>query len=288
MDWRAEFYRHDPKLPLEAEEKLLQEDKRLRRWRVEFMGMHDHRVPAVLTRPRGRSRENAHPPVALILHGVTGSKDAPYVRACSRMLLESGFATMAIDSPYHGDRAREGRDPRFHNFTSYTNRNAAVQSALDCMRAVDYLRSRDDLDAGRLGFVGFSQGAIVGTVFCARDERVRAAALVVGGGNFLQMYAPAKNLAARARAERIAETIDPVHHAALISPRPLLMVNATQDELIPRGCAEDLFEAAHPPKEILWYEATHSGLPAEAFHAVRAFLLREAAGVDPDREDLDR
>lgn len=284
MDWRGEFYRHDPKLPLAVQEKLLKSDGRLDRWRVEFTGMHEHRVPAVLTRPRGEGR----PPVALILHGVTGSKDAPYVRGTSRMLLEAGFATIAIDSPYHGDRARDDRDPRFHNFTSYTNRNAAVQSALDCMRAVDYACSRDDLDAGRLGFVGFSQGAIVGTAFCARDERVKAVVLVVGGGNFLQMYPPARNPGARDRAERIAQTIDPVYHAALISPRPLLMLNATRDDLIPRRCAEDLFEAARPPKEILWYDAGHTGLPAEALRTVGAFLLREAAGVDPDREGLDR
>ena len=284
MDWRGEFYRHDPKLPLDAEEKLLRSDELIDRWRVEFTGMHEHRVPALLARPRGAKR----PPVAVILHGVTGSKDAPYVRATSRMLLEAGFATLSIDSPYHGDRARADRDPRFHNFTSYTNRNAAVQSALDCMRAVDYARSRPDLDADRLGFVGFSQGAIVGTAFCARDERVKAVVLVVGGGNFLQMYPAARNPAARERAERIALTIDPVHHVALISPRPLLMVNATRDDLVPRRCSEELFEAARQPKEILWYDAPHSGLPADAFRTVRAFLLREAAGVDPDREGLDR
>ena len=284
MDWRGEFYRHDPKLALDAEEKLLKSDERLDRWRVEFTGMHEHRVPAVLTRPRVAPP----PPVVLILHGVTGSKDAPYVRAMSRMLLEVGFASLAIDSPYHGDRAREDRDPRFHNFTSYTNRNAAVQSALDCMRAADYVSAREDLDGARLGFVGFSQGAILGTAFCARDARVKAAVLVVGGGSFLQMYPAAKNPEARARAERIAQTIDPVHHIALFSPRPLLMVNATRDELIPRRCAEDLYEAARPPKEILWYDAPHSGLPAEAFRRARAFLLREAAGVDPDREGLDR
>ncbi len=284
MDWRGEFYRHDAKLALDAEEKLLKSDERLDRWRVEFTGMHDHRVPAVLTRPRSAER----PPVAIVLHGVTGSKDASYVRAMSRMLLEGGFATLAIDSPYHGDRAREDRDPRFHNFTSYTNRNAAVQSALDCMRAVDYAIAREDLDATRLGFVGFSQGAITGTAFCARDERVKAVALVVGGGNFLPMYPAARNPQARARAERIAQTIDPVHHVALISPRPLLMVNATRDQLIPRRCSEDLFEAARLPKEILWYDASHTGLPGEALSAARAFLLREAAGVDPDREGLDR
>jgi len=284
MDLRGEFYRYDPKIALDAEEKLLKSDERLDRWRVEFTGMHEHRVPAVLTRPRVAAR----PPVALILHGVSGSKDAPYVRAMSRLLLEGGFATLAIDSPYHGDRAREDRDPRFHNFTSYTNRNAAVQSALDCMRAVDYAFARGDLDTARLGFVGFSQGAIMGTAFCARDERVQAVVLVVGGGNFLQMYPAARNPEARARAERIAQTIDPVHHAALISPRPLLMVNATRDELIPRRCAEDLFEAARPPKEILWYDALHTGIPGEALRTARAFLLREAAGVDPDREGLER
>ncbi len=273
MDWRGEFYKHNPKLPLDAEAKVLREDGRGVRLRVEFTSMHEHRVPAILSIPAGVAR----PPVALILHGVTGSKDAPYVRAISRLLREAGFATIAIDSMYHGDRARPDRDPRFHNFTSYTNRDAAVQTALDCMRALDYTASRDNLDAGRIGFVGFSQGTIVGTPFCARDERVRAVALVVGGGNFLRMYPPARNPAARERAERIAETIDPVHHVGLLSPRPLLMVNATRDELIPRECTEDLFAAAGEPKRILWYEATHSGLPKEAFEEVCAFLAAELA-----------
>ena len=272
IDWRGEFYRHDPKLPLEAEEKLLREDERLVRLRVEFTGMHDHRVPAILTFPKGVVR----PPVLLVLHGVTGSKEAPYIRSISRGMREAGFATIAIDSQYHGDRIRHNRDMRFHNYTSYTNRNAAIQSSLDCMRALDYVQSRPDLDPERIAFVGFSQGTIVGTPFCARDSRVRAVALVVGGGNFIRLYPPAKSPEATERALRISDTIDPVKHVALISPRPLLMVNATRDELIPRACTEDLFEAAREPKTILWYDATHRTLPAEAFVRVRDFLVAHA------------
>ncbi len=279
MDWRGEFYKHDPKVPLDAQEKILREDAHGVRWRVEFTSMHEHRVPAILSIPAGAPR----PPVAIIVHGVTGSKDAPYVRGISKLLWEAGFATIAIDSMYHGDRARSDRDMRFHHFTSYTNRDAAVQTALDCMRALDYVASRGDLDEGRIGFVGFSQGTIVGTPFCARDERVRAVTLVVGGGHFLRMYPPARNPAARARAERISETIDPVQHVGLLSPRPLLMVNATQDEMVPRQCAEDLFAAAGEPKRILWYEATHGGLPKEAFAQVCAFLVAEVAEGVPVR-----
>jgi predicted esterase len=143
------------------------------------------------------------------------------------------------------------------------------------MRAIDYLKSRDDLDTERVGFVGFSQGTIVGTPFCAHDERVRAVALIVGGGNFLRMYGPGPNTRSRDRAERIFETIDPVHHVGFISPRPLLMVNATRDELIPRECTEDLFAAAREPKRIVWYESGHRTLPKEAFHEVTAFMDAE-------------
>ena len=41
-----------------------------------------------------------------------------------------------------------------------------IETALDCMRALDYAESREDIDATRIGFVGFSQGAILGTAFC--------------------------------------------------------------------------------------------------------------------------
>jgi dienelactone hydrolase len=273
MDWRGEFYRHDRKLPLDAEEKILREDERGLRLRVEFTSMHEHRVPGIVNIPRGVSR----PPVALILHGLTGSKEAPYVKGMSRVLMDGGFATISLDAQYHGDRSRAGRDMRFHQFTSYTNRNAALQTALDCMRALDYATGRGDLDPGRIGFVGFSQGTIVGTPFCAWDTRVRAVALVVGGGDFLKLYSPAPNPAARERAERIAETIDPIHHAARIFPRPLLMINATRDDLVPRACTEALFAAAREPKRIIWYDSTHQGLPREAFDEVVRFLRTETA-----------
>ncbi len=274
MDWRAEFYRHDPKLPLDATEQVLLEDDLRVRLRVEFTAMHEHRVPAILTIPRGL--EGA--PVIVLLHGVTHHKDAPYLRSISRMLIERGVATISLDSQYHGDRAREDRSLSVHNFTSYTNRNASIQTALDCMRAVDYVRSRGDLDGDRVGFAGFSQGAILGSVFCARDPRVLAAVLFVGGGNFLQLYPPAPHDEARRRVEAIYEIIDPVHHVGLISPRPLLMINAERDERIPRKCTEDLFAAAKEPKRIIWYDAPHSGLPADAFKEALGFLA-DAVGA---------
>ncbi|MFQ5458742.1 MAG: alpha/beta hydrolase, partial [Myxococcota bacterium] len=228
----------------------------------------------ILTLPK----DAGHAPVCVLLHGVTHHKEAAYVRAATRLLVEQGFASIALDSQYHGDRARDDRSVRFHAYTSYTNRDASVQTALDCMRAVDYVRARDDIDPDRIGFMGFSQGAIVGATFCARDHRVGATVLFVGGGNFLQMYPPAPHDEARRRAEAISATVDPVHHVGLISPRPLLMINAERDDIVPRACTEDLFAAAGEPKRIAWYDAHHSGLPAEAFREAIAFL-KDAIGT---------
>lgn len=281
MDWRGELYRHHPKLPLDTEEKLVLEDENRLRLRVEFTSMHEHRVPAILTLPRGV----AHAPVCIILHGVTGHKEVPYVRAVTRLLIKEGFASIALDSQYHGDRARDDRSVRFHNYTSYTNRDASIQTALDCMRAVDYVHSRNDTDPERIGFIGFSQGAIVGSTFCARDPRVRAVVLVVGGGNFLRLYPAAPHDEARRRTAAIAETVDPIHHVGLISPRPLLMINADRDDVVPRECTEDLFASAGEPKRIIWYDAPHSGLPAEAFGEAVAFFKKELGC--PDEASLE-
>jgi uncharacterized protein len=86
------------------------------------------------------------------------------------------------------------------------------------------------------------------------DARVRAAALAVGGAGL----GP--------------KSIDPVAHIGAFAPRPLLFVNATRDERIPRKAAEALHGAARDPKEVLWFDAGHSDLPGRALKAMWGFL----------------
>ena len=83
---------------------------------------------------------------------------------------------------------------------------------------------------------------------------MRAAALAIGGGGI----GP--------------EAADPARHIARFAPRPLLFVNATRDERIPRERAEALHAAAAEPKQVLWFECGHRDLPGRALKAMWQFL----------------
>jgi len=49
----------------------------------------------------------------------------------------------------------------------------------------------------------------------------------------------------------------------MISPRPLLMINAENDEVIPPVTSKLLFKKANKPKEIIWYPTKHRSLPID-------------------------
>ena len=75
-------------------------------------------------------------------------------------------------------------------------------------------------------------------------------ALIVGGGNFLGNYSPEA-------AAKNSKSSDPVFHVARISPRPLLFINATKDQMIFRPWSESLHKAAGPGSKVMWLETDH-------------------------------
>jgi len=53
------------------------------------------------------------------------------------------------------------------------------------------------------------------------------------------------------------ELVEPKNYIGMISPRPVLLINALRDGLIPREAALALFEAAEEPKEQVWMDSEH-------------------------------
>jgi dienelactone hydrolase len=199
-------------------------------------------------------------PLALVGHGAGGSKDAPYLDAAVGPWVRGGAAVASIDFPLHGERASAklsqrvlgglasggAGDPLLLDF--------AAQAVRDLERALDALALHPEVDTGRTVYAGFSLGTILGTLFCVRDPRVRAAALAIGGGGL----GP--------------EAVDPARHIARFAPRPVLFVNATRDQTIPRERAECLHAAAGEPKEVIWFDCGHADLPGKALKAMWQFL----------------
>jgi dienelactone hydrolase len=240
----------------------------LRAYRIEYSSRGD-RVPGrLLLPPQGEG------PFALVLlqHGLWGSKDAPYLDTTAAPWVRAGAAVASIDFPLHGERTDAKLAPHlaaaldpvgdFDPTTGAVIAEWARQSVLDLKRALDALQSVPAIDGARIAYAGFSLGAIVGATFCSLDPRPCAAALALGGGGIGPPDA------------------DPSRHVARFAPRPLLFVNATGDETIPREASAALFEAAGEPKEILWFAGTHTSLPGKALKAMWLFLQRHLEVTD--------
>jgi fermentation-respiration switch protein FrsA (DUF1100 family) len=180
--------------------------------------------------------------------------------------VRGGAAVASIDFPLHGGRASAKLTERivrlFEKRSDLSRFDAELwigfvrQAVADLRRTLDALSELREIDAGRIAYAGFSLGTILGVPFCADDTRTRAAALAIGGGGIGPVAS------------------DPVGHIPRFAPRPVLFVNATRDETVPRESAEALHEAARDPKEVLWFDCTHSELPGSALKAMWRFLER--------------
>jgi dienelactone hydrolase len=107
------------------------------------------------------------------------------------------------------------------------------------IRALDYLVSREDVDAERLGVTGISGGGAATFWIAAADTRVRAAAPVSGMAD-LESYVANRVINGH------CDCMFMYNHyqwpwtriAALITPRPLLFVNSDDDAIFPMDANE--------------------------------------------------
>jgi len=253
--------------------------------RLSFNGADEQRVPAVLYRPKDIEK----PPCVLFLHGYGGNKDN--ARFAAALMIPQGFAVLAIDARLHGERAEAGRTLLSVEGLAGPDR-PMVATVIDNRRALDYLQTREDLDAERIGVMGVSMGGMLGSVLAGVDERVDAAALIVAGGSWALVAATSDHpsavrlreagLAGEAIA-KITYVMDPVNFVGKIAPRPLLMVNGLDDRIIPRECAVALHEAAGDPKEIIWYEGGHVNVPPDTIETIVQWLAENTPAVEQEQ-----
>jgi dienelactone hydrolase len=239
----------------------------------------------------------ARRPLVLLQHGAGGDRFSAYLQVARRWV-ESGAAVATIDFPLHGERrspklsdrllasissgiahgSNPGSDQRSDQRSDQASdqgpareaepaagadpaalwRGFAQQAVADLRATLDYLLEVPRIDGDRCTYAAFSLGSILGSLFLAVDERPRAAALALGGGGFGPV------------------DLDPASFIGALAPRPLLMVNARQDTVVPAAAAEALFAAAGEPREIEWFETGHDHLPGVALKRMWLHLDRAA------------
>jgi pimeloyl-ACP methyl ester carboxylesterase len=168
------------------------------------------------------------------------------------ILARAGWSVLSIDMPHFGERKtsllttfseEEKHDKLYNQPSEYLS--WVTQVSKDVGRAVDMLVAERGVDPRRVALVGGSRGAMAGSIAGAIDRRFAAVALLFGS-HFDAM--DTNHLPAAC----------PANYIGRIAPRPLLMVNGTQDSDMIRDVAvEPLFKLAKQPKQIIWTDGGH-------------------------------
>ena len=127
-----------------------------------------------------------------------------------------------------------------------------------------YLAQRPDVDTTRIALAATSFAVPFATIAAAVDQRFRNLALIYGAGDLPSVVAA--NLAVRPRflrraaawlATRPFADFFPERFIDRIAPRPIVMVNGADDPQMPVRAVQRLYDAARPPKSLIWLRTGH-------------------------------
>ena len=171
-----------------------------------------------------------------------------YQRNFALQAVEQGLAVVAIEPMAFGHR----RDPVTREQGRATACEPAAGAALllgetmigwrvwDVMRAIDYIETRPDLDARRVGCVGISGGGTCALFAAALDQRIRCTYLsgclstfrasIMSLAHCIDNYVPG-----------ILNWAEMYDVAGLIAPRPLFSEAGTRDPIFPVDASQESF-----------------------------------------------
>jgi dienelactone hydrolase len=207
-------------------------------------------------------------PGVVVLHILGG--DFPLSQMISNGLARRGVAALFVKLPYYGER--RPKDSRKRMLSPDLDETVAgmTQAVLDVRRAATWLENRPELDGQQLGVMGISLGGIMSGLSAAVEPRFQKVAMYLAGGNLhsaiwdsriseIQRYQDQWKAAGETRESFIKKMadVDPVTHAHLLKNREILMVNAQNDEVIPKDCTMALWNAIGTRREIVWLDAGH-------------------------------
>ncbi len=182
---RAKFLKviDRPRVPLAPDVRALPPDgRRLIQEHITFGADAKERVTAILVKPLVVAGPR---PVVIQLHGTGGNKEQLLPRLTT--LANRGFIGIAIDGRYHGERGSQAEgvaspygNAIFKAFQTGDEHPFFYDTVWDVMRLIDYLGTRKDVDATRIGLGGFSKGGIETYLAAAVEPRIAVA--VAGHG----------------------------------------------------------------------------------------------------------
>ncbi len=221
-------------------------------------------------------------PAVIFLHGAGADKNQ-FLDEAVRLAGEKGIASLIFDAP----SARPAPWKKSEYDALDSDREMRIQSVVDARRAFDMLENLPQVDASRIGFVGYSYGASIGGVLAGVDRRFKTFVLMASGGSQMDFWLNEDNLDAvelkknlkPEQFEKFIEFLKPLEQNDYIknaAPASVFFQFPKRDEFSRKGDFEKFFAAASEPKKAVWYDAAHA-LNAEAAKDRSNWLVKKLA-----------
>jgi len=157
---------------------------------------------------------------------------------------------------------------RAHDYSEGEMITFGMHEVQDMEAWYQYLLTRDDIDANRIGMLGNSFGGMLIIQYAAQNQNIKA---VVADSAFSSLndtvstsvtyftdlpafpFAPLIVYWAEQETDFKTEDIDATKWIAQISPRPVFLMQGGADVVISANSGQRLYDAAGEPKE-LWFE----------------------------------
>ena len=227
-------------------------------------------VPAQLYLPAGGRQR--HPAVLFYCgHWWEDSKSRPDFQAFSINMARLGFVVMNFDPFGQGERGVSNRD---HRRTELLLAGVSQQglAEYETQHALHHLLSRQEVDPRRVGMTGASGGGYNTWITAALDDRIAVAVPVVGTSEFFEQIHVCRPLDWYQANEHCHFVPNLIRYAnnhellAMIAPRPLLIVAASQDQSFPitgvreiHGYGRGLYASYNSPEKIGFFEDSSTG-----------------------------
>ena len=269
--------------------------------KVIFESLPGFYITANLYRPNRPGRY----PAVLVPSGHT-QEGKPETQTVAANLAAKGFIALAYDPIGQGEReqtylpqlgrALSGGGGNEHlelgARSMLIGQSVARYFIFDAKRAVDYLVSRPDVDAGRIGVTGCSGGGAITTYVGAFDPRMKAAAPGCFINSFRTLFTGPTADSEMSFPSFLANNLDIADFFEAAVPLPWLMMATTEDYFVPESARTVYTEARR------WYELYGAsdrirffvghgphGTPRESREEIYRWMMRWVAGGNGDSTD---
>jgi predicted esterase len=276
----ARMFDYDQRAPLDVKEHSVEEREGAKVYDISYASPQGGRVTAYLVAPATKGRH-----AGIIFAHPGGGNRKSFLPEALR-LARVGAVSLLIDDP--SARPAAWRRRMFVITEPENDRATYIQAIIDLRRGVDLLAARPDVDAKRLGFVGFSFGADLGGIPTGVERRIKAYALMGTGARLTDLLRSGDTpYLTRMRASITKEQLDKyiettapfdsVHYIGHAAPSALLFQFGRRDGNWPEKLALEFYQSGSRPKDIKWWDGGHE-LNDEAMRH-RAEWFRSQIGI---------